>query len=383
VQRVEQTFDINSFFCAKKPTKATWNSIVFLNPPPASQLTGGTINVTIGGTALPAIQYMPGTNTYLLNGSAGIPALGANNQATVLFTPQYSSIQPTVGFQLQLTFTADVDPQICYQATVTACGPVSNQATMAGSIVGPAGPVPVKATAGVNLGNATGPMCDPGILKVCKVAGTGITVGTPFTFTAGSSTIAVPAGPPPGGTCMIGPLLPVGLSVTVTETIPPGDTVSSITVAPAKQLLGAPNLAGGSVNVSIGSGVTVVTFTDKRTGFLEICKRGNVTGNFSFSVNPGGLGPVVVPAGACSPPIEVVAGTVQIDELLRAGTGMAGCATFPPGRQGPCNPGGQTSTVTVVPGDVSAETIAFITNRRGRSDAPDTGLPPVLPQGAR
>src|SRR5207244_2428965 len=101
-----------------------------------------------------------------------------------------------------------------------ACGPVSNKATMAGSVVWPAAPVPVKATAGVDLGNATGPSCEPGILKVCKVAGPGIAVGTPFTFTAGSSTFTVPAGPPPGGTCVVGPRFPVGSNVAVVETIP-------------------------------------------------------------------------------------------------------------------------------------------------------------------
>ena len=43
-----------------------------------------------------------------------------------------------------------------------------------------------------------------------------------------------------------------------------------------------------------------VTFTDKHTGFLEICKKGDVTGSFTFSVSPGALGPFVVPAGASS-----------------------------------------------------------------------------------
>jgi uncharacterized repeat protein (TIGR01451 family) len=363
VKRVEATFDVNSFFCAVKPTKATWNSIVFLNPPPASQLTGGTINVTIGSTPLPAISYTPGTNTYLLNGTAGISALGANSQATVLFTPQYGSI-PTAGYQLQLTFTADVDPQICYKATVAACGPVSNNATMAGSIIGPAAPVPFTATAGVNLGNATGGSCEPGLLKVCKVAGPGIAIGTPFTFTAGSGKFSVPAGPAPGGTCMIGPTFPVGSNVTVDEDVPPGYSVSSIAVAPPKQLVGTPNLAAGSVNVTIGTGVTVVTFVDKLTGFLEICKKGDVTGNFSFTVSPGGLGPFVVPAGACSPPIEVIAGPVVITELPTSGITLVGCSTYQVGQQGLCDPNAQTSTVTVAAGDVSTETIAFITNRR-------------------
>ncbi|HJQ69855.1 MAG TPA: Ig-like domain repeat protein [Blastocatellia bacterium] len=202
------------------------------------------------------------------------------------------------------------------------------------------------------------------VLKVCKVAGPGIPVGTPFTFTAGPSTFTVPAGPPPGGTCVVGPSFPAGSTVTVTETIPPGHTVSSITVAPASQLVGTPNLAGGSVNVLIGGGVTEVTFTDKRTGFLEICKRGRVSGTFTFNVNPGGLGPFVVPAGACSPAIEVDAGSVVITELPTPGIAMSGCSTIPASQQGPCNLSAQTSTVTVAPGNISTMTIAFINNRR-------------------
>jgi hypothetical protein len=183
-----------------------------------------------------------------------------------------------------------------------------------------------------------------------------------FTFAAGSSTFTVPAGPPPGGTCVVGPSLSVGSLVTVIETVPAGDTVSDITVAPSGQLVGSPNLAAGTIDVTIGSGVTEVTYTDKRTGFLEICKAGELRGNFTFYVDPGGLGPFVVPAGRCSPAIEVPAGSVMIYE---PGTSMVGCATIPPGQQGPCNtqiPGPQTSTVTVTPGDVSSQTIAFVTN---------------------
>jgi hypothetical protein len=124
-----------------------------------------------------------------------------------------------------------------------------------------------------------------GLLKICKVAGTGVSVGTPFKFTAGSSTVTVPAGPPPGGTCVVGPSFPAGTSVTVAETIPAGHLVSSIHVAPVSQLVGTPSLLAGSVDLSIGSGVTEVTFTDARTGFIEICKRGEVRGDFKFVVN--------------------------------------------------------------------------------------------------
>ena len=76
-------------------------------------------------------------------------------------------------------------------------------------------------------------------------------MGTPFTFTAGSSTITVPAGSGPGGTCVDVPNVPAGTNVTVTETIPAGDTVSSITAVPPGQLTST-NLATGTANVTIG-----------------------------------------------------------------------------------------------------------------------------------
>jgi hypothetical protein len=136
--------------------------------------------------------------------------------------------------------------------------------------------------------------------------------------------------------------------------------VSSIVVAPPGQLMSS-SLAAGSATVTIGNGVTEVTYTDQRTGFLEICKSGDVTGNFTFTVGPSGLGPFVVPAGACSPAIEVAAGPVIISEQT-PGAIIVGCATTPAAQQGPCT--ASTSTVTVVPGDVSAMTIAFVTNRR-------------------
>jgi hypothetical protein len=180
---------------------------------------------------------------------------------------------------------------------------------------------------------------------------------------------------------VIGPKFPVGTHVTVAETVPTGFTVSSIAVAPAGQVVGAPNIAGGNVNVTIGNGVTEVTFTDKRTGFLEICKTGDIQGTFNFTVNPGGLGPFAVPAGACSPAIEVAAGSVLINEIPSAGAIMVACSTIPPAQQGACNPAAQTSTVTVVPGDVSTMTIAFITNRKGGPIDPPPTFPGLNMQG--
>jgi hypothetical protein len=203
------------------------------------------------------------------------------------------------------------------------------------------------------------------VLKLCKVAGTGVTVGTPFTFNAWSATgggaFSVPAGPAPGGYCKVVGTFAQGTTVNLWETIPPGFEVSNIQVVPQGNIVVAPVLSQGTVSVTTGSGVTEVTYTDENNnGYLEICKAGDVTGDYTFSVNGGP--PITVPAGACSPPIAVIAGSVVIHEQSASGS-MVACSTYPASRQGPCNPGARTSTVTVVPGDISTETIATVTNR--------------------
>lgn len=106
--------------------------------------------------------------------------------------------------------------------------------------------------------------CSSATLKVCKVAGIGIAVGTPFTFTVGGNTITVPAGAAPGGNCVEvkDPKLVPGSNVTVTENIPSGDAVSSIVVDPTTGLVGTPNLGAGTVTVRLDKGATEVTYTN-------------------------------------------------------------------------------------------------------------------------
>jgi hypothetical protein len=107
----------------------------------------------------------------------------------------------------------------------------------------------------------------PGELKICKVAGRGVMVGTLFSFTAsGDSTVyQVPAGPAPYGYCVVGKSYPVGTPVLVTERPHSGTVVSSITVAP-------PDRGGtqtpNSVIAIIDSGTTEVTFTNTASGVV-------------------------------------------------------------------------------------------------------------------
>lgn len=229
---------------------------------------------------------------------------------------------------------------------------------------------------------------DSATLKLCKAAGLGVTVGTPFAFNVNGNPLSIPAGPLPGGYCVVAGSFALNTPVLVRETGPLGYTLANITVAPATSLVGAPDLLNKRVQLTMGNGATDVTFTNERvkgeTGYVEICKQGHVSGNFSFTITPGNLGPFVVPAGACSPAIKVYGGSVTIHETPVPNTVMTGCATIPASRQGPCNPAGWSSTVTAA-GGISSETTAIIT------DAPhfhDDGsghierrAPPPEPQG--
>jgi hypothetical protein len=219
------------------------------------------------------------------------------------------------------------------------------------------------------LSGTCGAICllpETGQLKICKVAGAGIVPGTMFGFTASTAnsqaTTLVPAGAGPGGTCALGPGFPVGTVVNVGENIPAGDAVTAIVVAPPGRVATAPNYGQGTVGITIGSGVTEVTYTDERhTGYLEVCKNSDTKRDFNFTVEPGHIA-LTVPAGACSPAIEVPAGQVVIRETQPTGMVMSGCKTFPAAQQVSCSPGNLTSTVNVAPGDISTQTVAIINN---------------------
>lgn len=234
-----------------------------------------------------------------------------------------------------------------------------------------------------------------GQLKLCKVAGPGVATGQPFTFSlaaAGSatSTLAVPAGPALDGSCVLGPAYRTGSTVTISEHKPGGNFstgwASDIAAAPPARLLSSTLSQGlgspyqGIANVMIGSGVTEATFANTKPGlpslklypsahriyggYLEICKVGDVHGDFRFTVT-GVAGIVTVSAGACSPMLNPPAGNVVITELPAQGAYWlpgACCTTFPADRQVAHDDALQTSTVSVVAGDPSTETIAYIRN---------------------
>jgi hypothetical protein len=99
-----------------------------------------------------------------------------------------------------------------------------------------------------------------GLLKICKVAGPGVTRGSRFSFTVGSTvssaTLVVPA-----GYCVENALLPVGTVVTVTEMLSPATLASEVSVLPADRQ-GSVNLEARTVTATVGVGVTEVYFTN-------------------------------------------------------------------------------------------------------------------------
>lgn len=217
-----------------------------------------------------------------------------------------------------------------------------------------------------------------GIVKICKVAADGVKRGANFNFSAGDRTVTVPAGPGPDGYCAIaGTDFPVGKTVRVTETGPYGYGVTEISVAPRERQAGRADLGRKLVDVLIGAGVTEVTFVnEKRTGYLEICKTGDATGDFVFDIPSLGQR-FTVPAGACTPAIEVAAGDLEIVEQTRAGAAMRGCRTLPDGRLVSCNTRRQTAVVRIEAGDISTQTILLVENRATGAKPDPSGPAPA------
>ena len=207
------------------------------------------------------------------------------------------------------------------------------------------------------------------ILKICKVAGPGVTVGTGVTFTAGTLSTVVPAGPPPGGTCVVVGWFPVATSVAVTESIPEGTEVSAITVAPAGRMVGSPNLAGGSVVVRIGSGVVEATFTNQvppvpstTTTSTTLAVTGATTTTAPIAVSttspPGSTTTTVTGAtSTTTPPGGATSTTVGGGATTTTSPGFGVTTTTMPGGSGPTTTVGGGAGVTTTVGGAVTTTI--------------------------
>lgn len=207
----------------------------------------------------------------------------------------------------------------------------------------------------------------PGEIKVCKIAGPGVPVNTPFTFDVTGTvpggtltaptfpgaidtfTVTVPAGPGPEGYCLMvrnragtaNQTFVIGTRVLIAERPLSVSGAPAIVTridelnagAPVSESLGA----GGSVSFGVQPGIGVASFTNIRfaPAVLKICKIGTgaaSTGTFTFDLSPAAnhagafedgftFGTVSVPAGSCSLPFAGFPSNVDIlvDERAAAG----------------------------------------------------------------
>src|SRR5262245_21909112 len=167
-----------------------------------------------------------------------------------------------------------------------------------------------------------------GTIVVCKVAGTGVTAGSSYTFNVGGQNVTVAAGAGPTGTCSSPVTLPAG-AVSVTENAVSGTVVETITGSPAPTNV---NLANRSAAVQVAQGQqSTITFTNAaassaNTGTLVICKvaGAGVNAGTNFTFNYAGLTTTVAagagPTGTCSSPQQVAPGSLSVAEKSVDGT---------------------------------------------------------------
>jgi hypothetical protein len=200
-----------------------------------------------------------------------------------------------------------------------------------------------------------------GALKVCKIAGTGVAVGTLFTFDVMVGTnppfaLTVQAGPASElGFCVLDGTIPIGSIVTVMERIPGGSAVSAINISgnlpsPAPST----NLSTGSATFAMGGAFTEVSFTDINVppGTLKICKiagSGVAVGTlFTFTVN--GSVTYTIPAGPASE-----GGFCLVDGMFPGNSTVTVAETVPTGFAvssitGCSQTGTNSCSVTIPPG---------------------------------
>jgi uncharacterized repeat protein (TIGR01451 family) len=143
--QIGKTPPIESLYCNAKPdpNKFKWTGFTV---PTAS--ANGTVTIMQGTTTV----Y---SGVVVANGSY-VFTTPPNGSAPLTISFASSSGSP-VNIDLALSYSSDVDPEICYQAKVEKCGPVFNDAVFKGSYNGSAVNVPKK----VDLGQASGPNCSP------------------------------------------------------------------------------------------------------------------------------------------------------------------------------------------------------------------------------
>jgi hypothetical protein len=148
------------------------------------------------------------------------------------------------------------------------------------------------------------------VLRVCKVAGPGVSAGTIFHFTAGG--LDVEEGysfDVPAGECR--ETIAVEGSYTLGEgNTDPTVVVSAIDCAPTTQCTNA-STSAGAVHVAVVRGLTTVTFTNRSiAGTLRVCKVAGpgIDAGTEFGFGAGGIDIVGVPGAPGGASLTVPAG---------------------------------------------------------------------------
>ncbi|MFP5262422.1 MAG: DUF5979 domain-containing protein, partial [Blastocatellia bacterium] len=189
-----------------------------------------------------------------------ITAPGFPNQTVTV--PAGSSTDPG---QCVIDGTYPVGTRVTVTEAIPPGFRVSNITTLGG-----ANPItnPAAGTVSIDIGPGTTEVIFTNeaartTLTVCKVAGEGVTQGAPFSFAVSSgltpATFSLAAGTTANSSCRVFSEIPLNTEVTITETVPPGGTVS-IAVSGGVIVTGP---ADGSVRVRL-TGPTTVTFTNRR-----------------------------------------------------------------------------------------------------------------------
>ena len=208
-----------------------------------------------------------------------------------------------------------------------------------------------------------------GVLRFCKVAGTGITTGRVFGMVAGGINLVGKPGEPtsasldvPAGECREATLLE-GQYQAIEPNPPPGVAVSDMTCAPADRCSNV-SVGVGSLHAQVvGATTTIVTITNRSTfGTLRLCKVNGpgIEPGRTFTIVAGGInltgrtgeptsGQANVPAGQCRD-VTLLEGLYSVTENGPTTVGTVVSAID-------CDPSARCSNVSLGVRDVKAQII--------------------------